>query len=98
MAIRNGIGEVVSVDATGTLVTLPGARKISIYNAGTNVVYAMVDSPLATLVAAVTAGTALPIPASSAYVFEEDTRVQTYNTVAVACVTGETATAYVGGN
>lgn len=94
-ANHRGAGRIVTVDGNGTNVTFLGvARLVSVANTGgTNTIYAMTDSVVTNLTAAISNNTAIAIPANFSFTFEH--QIPNYNNVSVACVTGQTSTANI---
>jgi len=95
--IRNGKGWNGSVLSTGTNITVvAGAKRISVYNAGTQILYVAVNGDVTSLTNDIAGGVAFPIPASSSHAFGiED--YQQFNNISLA--TGNAAhtnTVYVG--
>ncbi len=90
MATRNGVGKELTADTDGDQVSLYGAHGISVYNSGSNTVYLSVDSTVATLVAAIAAGTALPLPGGQSYTFGPNDH-PSFNTLEVATASDTSA-------
>ena len=99
-AQRNGVGSIVEAVYAGESINIYGARKVSIVNlaASANNVWVQVDGTVATLQANIILTNAIPIPPGGSWTFAEDPTMQTYQTVQIACATGETATAYMASN
>ena len=96
-AAYTGGGRMVSVTTVPTVLTGFAADIVSIYNVGTAVVWAQVNVSATTVSNAAAGGTAVPIPANTAYKFDQRDKQQARGVLTtVALVTSNsTATAYV---
>lgn len=95
VVLADGVGKVVSSTVAPTQVSVLGAKKVWVRNAGGAVAWISYNSTTNALKAAVTAGTAIPIPAS-AEVYLGDGQIPMFQTIEVACSGTNTATVYVG--
>lgn len=66
----NGYGQTLSLSSAQRISFPEAVRKVSIYNAGSTVVYSAVSCSLTEFAAIISAGTAIPIPPSQAFVFD----------------------------
>jgi hypothetical protein len=91
----SGAGRVGSATSVPARLTDLAANSVSLYNAGSAVVYAQVNTTAAACSNAVVAGTAVPIPANTSFIFDSREKAQIDSVVYMTGAAASTCTVYI---